>query len=104
MRFLIRAMMTTERGTAAITSGRLGPTVQAILEEQQPEAIYFTAEGGYRTAYFVIDIPSSSDLPRIAEPWFLAFDATVEFFPVMSPEDLAKAGPAIGAAVQKYTQ
>jgi hypothetical protein len=34
----------------------------------------------------------ASDIPKMAEPWFLMFNATVEFQPVMTPEDLVKAG------------
>jgi len=37
-----------------------------------------------------------------AEPWFLAFNAGIECCPVMVPGDLAKAGGAIEAAVNKY--
>ena len=38
----------------------------------------------------------------MAEPWFLAFNASVEIHPVMIPDDLAKAGGAIENAVKKY--
>jgi hypothetical protein len=31
-------------------------------------------------------------MPRVAEPWFLNFDATVEFLPAMTSADLQKAG------------
>ena len=31
-------------------------------------------------------------MPGLAEPWFLNFDAAVDFIPTMSPEDLQKAG------------
>jgi hypothetical protein len=34
---------------------------------------------------------SASQIPALAEPWFLNFNADVEFHPVMVPEDLAKA-------------
>ena len=44
----------------------------------------------------------ASQIPAIAEPWFLAFNASIECQPVMVPEDLAKAGSAIEAAVNKY--
>jgi len=38
-------------------------------------------------------------------PWryFLAFNASIELHPAMSPADLAKAGPGIEDAVKKYT-
>ena len=32
-----------------------------------------------------------SEMPRVAEPFFLTFDATVEFLPAMTPADLQKA-------------
>ena len=41
-------------------------------------------------------------MPAIAEPWFLAFNASIECHPVMLPDDLAKAGDAIKKAVKKY--
>ena len=43
-----------------------------------------------------------SNFFEIVEPWFLAFNADVELTPVMVGEDLGKAGPSIGAAVEKY--
>jgi len=45
---------------------------------------------------------NASQIPAIAEPWFLAFNASVEFHPVMVPDDLAKAGTAIEAVVKKF--
>ena len=44
----------------------------------------------------------ASQIPAIAEPWLLAFNASIEIHPVMVPDDLAKAGRAIDAAVKKY--
>ena len=44
----------------------------------------------------------ASQIPAIAEPWFLAFNAGIEIHPVMVPDDLSKAGSAIEAAVKKY--
>ena len=102
MRFLVRVSIPVEAGNELNKSGRIGEVVPSILGELQPEAAYFTAENGKRTAYLVTDIAEASQLPGIAEPWFLAFKATVEVFPLMTAEDLGKAGPAIAQAAEKY--
>jgi hypothetical protein len=43
-----------------------------------------------------------SQIPALAEPWFLTANAKVKFIPAMMPEDLAKAAPSVTAAVKKY--
>jgi hypothetical protein len=96
--------MSVEVGNSAIRSGKLPEAIQSILEEQKPEAAYFIADGGQRTAILFLDIQDASQLPALAEPWFLAFNATVEVTPAMTIQDLAKAGPAIERAVKKYGQ
>jgi len=102
MRVFLKASMTVETGNQAIRSGKLPETIQAILDEQKPEAAYFIADNGKRTALLFLDIQDVSQLPALAEPWFLAFNATVEVTPAMNIADLAKAGPAIEKAVRKY--
>ena len=52
-----------------------------ILEEQKPEAAYFIAEGGTRTGLLFMDLAAASDIPRIAEPWFLALVAAPNRLP-----------------------
>lgn len=102
MRFLVKAEMDVEASNDAIKAGRLGPLMESILADQKPEAIYFVASNGKRAAYFVVDMQDASQLPKIAEPWFLAFNASVEAMPAMIPQDLMKAADDIGAAVAKY--
>jgi len=57
---------------------------------------------GARTGIIIVNLNDSSELPKYTEPWFLALNAKASFHPCMKPEDLAKAGPSIEAAAQKY--
>jgi hypothetical protein len=102
MRFLLKVNIPVDTGNAAAKAGRLEGTIQSILADLKPEAVYFTDDKGQRTAFIFLDMEDASQIPAIAEPWFLAFNAHVEMHPVMVPEDLAKAGPAIEQAVKKY--
>lgn len=102
MRFLVKVSWEVEAGNALARAGKLASTVQSILEDLQPEAAYFTAEGGKRGGILIMNVNDASELPAIAEPWFLATNAKVEILPAMRPEDLAKGGPGIEAAVKKY--
>ena len=76
--------------------------IPQILAEQKPEAAYFAAENGKRTAFLFLNMDAPSQLPAIAEPWFLAFNASIEATPAMVVADLQEAGPAIEQAVKKY--
>jgi hypothetical protein len=102
MRMLLKATMPVESGNAAARSGALGTKIQQILAELKPEAAYFSEDGGQRTAYIFFDMKDSSQLPAIAEPWFLAFNASITVRPAMTPQDLADAAPGIKNAVKKY--
>jgi hypothetical protein len=101
MRFLVKVAIPVETGNAAAKKDGF-KVIQTILEQQKPEAAYFIAEGGRRTGILIIDMKDPSDLPRIAEPWFLALNASIEATPAMIPEDLAKAAPAIERAVKAF--
>ena len=103
MRFLLKVNIPVESGNAAARAGKLGTTIQSILADLKPEAVYFTDSNGQRTAFIFLDMQDASQIPAIAEPWFLAFNASVEIHPVMIPDDLAQAGGAIENAVKKYS-
>jgi hypothetical protein len=75
-----------------VRDGSAGAVIARIVEECQPEVIYFTEQSRKRGAVLVVDIAEPSDLPSIAEPWFLQFNAECEFRLAMKPEDLQKAG------------
>ena len=102
MRFLCKFKIPVKTGNQMAKDGTLGKKLGAILAEQKPEAVYFALEDGMRTAFVVVNIDDPSEVPAIAEPWFLACEASMEAAPAMTPEDLMKAGPAIADAVKKY--
>jgi hypothetical protein len=102
MRFLLKVNIPVETGNAAAKAGKLGTIIQSILADLKPESVYFSDDKGQRTGYLFLDMQDASQIPAIAEPWFLAFNASIEIHPVMVPDDLAKAAGAIEKAVKKY--
>jgi hypothetical protein len=103
MRMLMKVSIPVEAGNAAARSGSLGTTVKGILDELKPEAAYFISnEFGERCGYVVFDMKETSQIPAIAEPWFLAFNARLTITPAMTPQDLANAGSGIEQAVRTY--
>jgi hypothetical protein len=103
MRMLLRASMPVEIGNAAAKAGTLGSTLERILADLKPEAAYFFADDdGQRSASIIFDMKDSSQIPAIAEPWFLAFNAKVSLRPIMNAQDLAAGAPSIGKAAQQY--
>jgi hypothetical protein len=102
MRFMLKAILDTEQANAAAKAGKLSKTIQDIVTELKPEAAYFTDDHGKRTAYIFFEMRDASQIPAVAEPWFLAFKAELEFHAVMVPEDLSKAGPSIEQAAKRY--
>jgi hypothetical protein len=90
MRVMARVRIPVESGNEGIRSGVLPKTMQQFAERWHPEAAYFTTFDGSRTAYFVFDMPDTSAIPSIAEPFFMELNASVEFAPVMNAEDLQK--------------
>jgi hypothetical protein len=80
---LMRVSIPVETGNAAAKAGTLGSTVEKILADLKPEAVYFfTDDNGNRSGSVVFDLKETSQIPGISEPWFLAFNATVSFRPV----------------------
>ena len=92
MKMLIKVKIPNKEFNEYVKDGSIGEKMKKILEDIKPEVVYFTEYCGHRGALMIADLASESNVPKIAEPWFLMFNADVEFHVVMSPEDLAKAG------------
>ena len=97
MRMLVHVKFPHEPFNQAVRGGTIGKTIESILADTKPEAVYFTEYDGRRGAILIVDVADPSHVPALAEPWFLAFSADVTFHIVMNPEELGRAGlDAIG--------
>jgi hypothetical protein len=92
MRMLLKVKFPPEEFNQAVRNGSIGQKMRRILDDLKPEAVYFTYQDGQRGAIMIIDLLDPSKVPALAEPWFLTFNADVEFHIVMTLEDLEKAG------------
>ncbi len=92
MRMLVDLDFPIEPFNTYVRDGTIGERIGKILEDLKAEAVYFTEQDGKRGGILIIDVASPSDVPRIAEPFFLTFDAEVRFHICMTPDDLAQAG------------
>jgi hypothetical protein len=101
MRFLVKVSLPVEAGNLSAKKDGFA-AIQNILQQQKPEAAYFLPQAGQRTGILIMNLQDPSEIPAICEPWFLALNASIEVTPVMLPEDLQKAAPAIEQAVKTY--
>ena len=74
-----------------VKDGSAGHKIQKILEALKPEAAYFCEQNGHRGGTLVVNLKDASEIPMFAEPFFLTFNAHVEFRVAMTPEDLGRA-------------
>ena len=92
MRMLVDVTIPHEPFNTLVREKKAGGILQRILEEVKPEAVYFTERNGMRGATLIVDIAEPSRIPSVSEPFFLSFNADVQFHAVMSPQELGKAG------------
>ncbi len=91
MRMMMLVQFPIEPFNTAVRNGTVGAKMKEILDATKPESAWFMERDGRRGGIFVVDVNSPSDVPRLAEPWFLSFNAEVEFRVAMTAEDLAHA-------------
>lgn len=92
MRILMNVSFPVEQFNARLRDGSANKRIMQALEEIKPESVYFTEHEGQRGAVIVVKMNDASQIPALAEPWFLGFDAKVEFRIAMTPDDLKRAG------------
>jgi hypothetical protein len=94
MRFLVKISADTKKFNELIANGTAEQKMQTILADAKPEAAYFMEMDRKRTLILIINMKDVSQIPAYSEPWFLGFDADLEWHPVMMGENLARAGIA----------
>jgi hypothetical protein len=94
MRMLLNVRIPHEPFNTLVRDGSVGDVIARILEAVKPEAVYFTEQSGGRGAVVIVDLDDPSQIPALAEPWFLMLNADCEFRVVMLPDDLRNAGLA----------
>jgi len=90
MRMMLKVTIPVEAGNTAIKNGTLPQTLQSTAERLKPEAAYFLAEDGKRTALFFFDMQDVSQIPSIVEPLFMGMNASITMVPAMNTDDLQK--------------
>ncbi|MFD5098381.1 hypothetical protein [Streptomyces albidochromogenes] len=90
MRVMLHAHIDTEAGNEAIRNGTLPQMMSKVTEQLKPEAAYFFPSMGRRSCMFFFDMQDSSQLPPVAETFFMELGAEVEILPVMNADDLKK--------------
>ena len=90
MRMMLRFLVPVEKGNAAYKDGSLAATVQALMQDLQPEAAYFLPQNGKRSGIIVFDMADPAQIPPIAERLFTNLHAEIELTPVMNIDDLKK--------------
>ena len=89
MRMMMKVSIPVEAGNKAIADGSLPKTIGAFIEKWKPEGAYFTTDEGNRCGYFFVDLPTVADIPAMAEPFFMAFNAKITVLPAMNGADMA---------------
>ena len=92
MRMLVTVEMPHEPFNTLVRNGKAGEILARILESTKPDVIFFTEQDGHRGAVMSLNINDSSEIPALAEPWFLNFNADCRFRIAMTPEELGNSG------------
>ena len=105
MKFIMKVTIPNKYGNDLLKDPKkFGNTMQELLKEVKAEAAYFTTMCGNRGGYVIVNMDNASQLPAVAEPFFFALHAEIDFLPVMTLEDLGKAGAGMESAVKKWAK
>ena len=102
MRFLILAKIPTEDGNKMVQDPKFLEKIEKYINNVKAEATYFFETNGNRVASFIVNIESADQIPVLSEPLFSGMGAHVEFYFVMSLDDLKKGIPQAVIEANSY--
>ena len=85
---MLKVGIPVEAGNRGIKDESLPKTLMGFVERAKPEAAYFVAENGQRTAFFVFDMKDPTEIPPLVEPFMMNLNASVSLQPAMNIEDM----------------
>ena len=92
MKFILNVILPPEPFNTLVRKGKAGEMLGKIQQELKPEAVYFTEQDGKRSGIYIVNLTQASDIPKLAEPFFLNFNAECRIRIAMTPDDLMKSG------------
>ena len=98
MRIFMSVQVPNASGNEAIKSGALPRVIGKFIETFRPEAAYFITFNGDRCAHFYFDLKDVTQMPAVAEPFFIELGAKVTYCPAMNADDMKKGVGAFMAA------
>ena len=102
MRMMMKVTIPVETGNAAARKGDLGKTIQGDFGGHEARSGLLRRRRRQTDRVHFLQMNDSSELPKFAEPWFLAFNASLTVRPAMNLQDLANAAAGIKAAVEAF--
>jgi hypothetical protein len=103
MRFMIKFEMSSDAGNAACKEQNFGEKMQQFLTDVSAESAYFTTVNGNRGGYIIVNSDDNAKMMTVAEPLFFWLKAKVDFFPVMTTDDLKHGNNFMQDAVNKWS-
>ncbi len=100
MRTMVKFTLPTQETNPLVDDGSVGQKMETLLGKLQPETAYFGPVDGKRGGFIVINMEEESEVVTKLEPLWLELNATVETFPVATPDEL-RAGEVSSRVVDR---
>ena len=102
MKYIMKVKIPNAHGNEVMKDPEFGTKMKRVLDEVKAEEAYFTTIDGCRGSFIVVNMSDSTQMPLLAEPFYLWLNADVDFIPVMTAKELSQAAPTIESAAKKY--